>query len=398
MAERSGKISPLFDEQTFLRNTWISLAREDAPIEIFEQGAVQMSMKEKRILFNSISYHASWSGEIGDDRKETYTDYETYYETVPYTEYTRKYNSKTQRYEQVPYTVNKREARQRAVTRTRTVTDWHFSRGTTSGTHSDFACIDGSIDLAQFTNDYSASYVKYLSRAELLAEPDMMITDDMYRYVKPSHTDAIERAVMLSLPGDHSRGINYTIDRYVNTSSELIKVPEYFASISFKDSTYTKHAFPFGKMKMGGDGIKNKFGLRAKKAELRAKRDAAVKNQEKEIEAQSWKRIKPVSFLSLALLVFSICASLFIKVLPIVIIGFALALGGFIYSKAHIKSTQEKAKAQAQNFSAEKKKEMDDAYKAFAENYKTKLFAALNRKLADLGYETAKPTECYTYY
>ena len=43
-------------------------------------------MKEKRILFNSISYHARWSGEIGDDRKETYTDYETYYETVPYTE------------------------------------------------------------------------------------------------------------------------------------------------------------------------------------------------------------------------------------------------------------------------------------------------------------------------
>ena len=390
MAEKSGKILPQFDEQAFLRKAWIKLAHDDAPIEIFEKGTVEASLTEKRIFFNSVSYEGSWTGEIGNDREESYTDYENYTEKIPYTDYETKWNRELRKNEKVPVTKYREEKRQRAVTKTRTVTDWHSSTGSYSGSNSDFVCIDGELDRPLFTEEYDASYIQYLSEAEVTAEPDMAITKNMHGAIKQTHANAIDRDVERALPGDHQRSVNYTVDSYRSTQSFLIKTPVYSATISYLGKKYAAHAFPFGKMRLKSDTVENDHGLRAKRALLQSIRDGAVANQGAEVEAQKWKSILPVTYASVALLALSILISLFIKVLPLVVIGFGLAIAGLFYSKSKIKAAEEKAKEDAKSFASIKDREMNEAYDAFAKEYNEKLLAALNKKLSSLGYEPAK--------
>ena len=390
MVERSGKILPQFNEQTFLRKAWIKLAQDDAPIEIFERGNVEASLEEKRIFFNSVAYEGSWTGEIGNDRQESYTDYENYTEEIPYTDYELKWDRDLKKNVRVPVTKYRKEQRQRAVTKTRTVTDWHSSSGSYSGSNSDFVCIDGALDRPLFTEEYDASYIKYLSEAEVTAEPDMAITKNMHGAIKQTHANAIDRDVDRALPGDHQRSVNYTVDSYRSTQSFLIKTPVYSATISYLGKEYAAHAFPFGKMKLNGDTVENDHGLRAKRASLKRLRDDAIANQEAEVEARKWKTIMPVAYTSVALLALSILISLFIRVLPLVIIGFGLAIAGLFYSKIKNKAAQEKAKEEAKSFASIKDREMNEAYDTFAKEYKEKLLTALNKKLTSLGYEPAK--------
>lgn len=391
--ERSGKIVPAFDENEFLRKVWITLAREDAPIEIFDQGVIQMSIEEKRILFDSISYDARWEGEIGHDRQESYIDYETYYEKIPYTDYERKYNSTKKQYEQVPIMKYRQEARQRAVTKTKTVTDWHHSNGFHSGTHHDSVCIDGEISTSQFQRDYDPQYVRYLTDAEMQKESDMVITESMYNKIQTKHDLAIESSVMHSLPGDHYRGISYSLDNYYHENTELIKIPQYEASINYKGSSYNKSAFPFGSMTLIGGKIPNSNGLAHKKTELDNKRIAAVNNQKKETENKIMKAVLPIALISIGLLLLSICISLFVKVLALVIAGFATSVAVFFLSHIYANMKIKTEKKKAENFAELKHQEMEREYTTFEKEYKPKVLAALNKKLASLGYEPAEHNE-----
>ena len=391
--ETSGKIAPLFDKDAFLRKTWITLAREDAPIEIFNTGSVEVVTEEKRVFFNAISYSTRWEGEIGNDREESYTDYETYYEKIPYTDYVRKCDPNTKQWYDAPVTKYRDEKRQRAVTRTRTVTDWHYSKGSHSGTDSDFVCIDGSIDKDRFSEEYDSEYVKTLSSAELAAESDMKITDSMYSQIKPLHDAAIYVDVLKSLPGDRNRGITHSIEEYCNTDSALIKVPENFANITFEGAKYTKQAFPFGEMTLDGDKIENDHGLIAKKRELDKKRENAVNNQEEETEKNILRAAAPISFAAMGLLVLSIVVSIFVKVFALVIAGFALSVAGFVLSKILTNIVIAKENRKASNFAEMKQKQMEREYSTFEKEYRAKVLAELNKKLASLGYDPATSSE-----
>lgn len=390
------KIEPKIDEKEFLRKAWISLAQEDVPIDVFETADFsEVNQDYYRIYSTSAMYDATWEGEIGNNRQEAYTDYETYYEKIPYTEYERKYNSSTNKYDQVPVTKYRQEERQRAVTKYRTVTDWHAGNGHHGGMAYFLGCVDEKVgfDDTRFSKDFSRNFCQSIPDDELAAMPDMEISSSMENAAYAEHVSQIKTNLMASLPGDCSKDISYRIQDYDIIDNTLIRIPEYTTEIEYNGSVYYKRAFPFGNITMTQARIYNPISIKSKVNELQATTREENKKRIVQMEENIWNKSKVLVLSTLGLLAASIVVSLFVKFLFLVIALFGAGVAMFIltkFSTKNIRSPMEKL-TQSENDKAQRK--CEEACNNYSAIQTQKIMEALNKKLASLGLEPATPKE-----
>ncbi|MBQ9098158.1 MAG: hypothetical protein IJY50_01865 [Clostridia bacterium] len=392
MENRLAKINPAFKKEEFKRKAWISLAQDDVPMEVFDLDLEEITDEQYRVLFAEANYCTAWSGEIGHNRTETYTDFETYYEKIPYTAYESKYNSTTKRTEQVPVTKYRQEERQRQVTKTRIVTDWSAGNGEHSGHVSSVECVDNnsSFSKSRFLRDFRADQLSDYSAAALAGDPEMVITPELMQQAYHAQTPVIEGETFHSLPGDHSRNISYRMTEYDPTLAILIKAPEYKTGITYRGKSYQKRGFAFGGMTMSPSGIPNPISVEAEKAKLTSQTAAENKKRDSEVEPKVWEATKIFSLSGVTLLALSIIFSLFVKFLFPVIACFLGAVGLSVFSMIYTKKTRERIQKQTRDANTEASVACQNAIRNYEKKRKADLLQVLNKKLASLGMEPAK--------
>jgi len=398
MNTESVKITPMYDEKEFLRKVWISMAKEDAPLEVFEQDFSEVTQKQYRICSGTASYDTTWSAEIGNDRVETYTDYEKYYEKIPYTEQVKKYNASTKQYEYVPEQKYRQEERYRPVTKKRTVTDWMPGSGEHSGSVRCLGCLEklNSEGLERFSNDFKTAddgCISALSYEELENNPDMQVTEFVSDSVYKWHEPRIERQLERALPGDHNRNVHYKITSYDQTDITLFAAPEYSASITYNGKTYPKRAFAFGNMTVDGVKIPNPQSIEEIKKQKRKATSEEIQKRNDAVDGKVWKSTAMLSLISIALLAVSIVVSVSLKFLMPVIVSFAAAFVAFVFSRIQLSQKKTAIKEATEKENKEAQALCDDACANYESHKKAEILEVLNKKLDTLGLAPASDSE-----
>ena len=391
-----GKIVPCFEKEDFQRKAWIALAKDDVPLDVFDLDFSEATEEYHRVLIAKANYAVTWQADIGNDRQESYTDYETYYEKVPYTDYERKYNTNTRRYDQVPVTKYRKEERQRLVTKYRTVTDWHSGSGEHSGKELFFDSVDElPFAKTRFFEDYNSEYATPLSEEDVKAYPDMKITQSMLNLARSVHEYGISNSTMDSVPGDHNRGFSYQITEYNLTSAYLVRVPEYKTTIYYDGEIYEKRGFPFGNMTVSTTNIPNPISVEAEKKKRQDKTKAENEQREKEYVTKIWNSTKILTLASICFLVLSIAVSLFVHYLWLVIVCFLGGIGLAVFSNVNVNKTSQRIQKEIKDANAAALSACNEAIENYDKEHKKVIFEALNKKLSSLGYAPADKTEFY---
>lgn len=389
------QIITTFSKDDFIRKSWIALANEDAPIEVFKENFGEVIQNEHQVLVDKKSVDVSYQASVGYDREEPYIDYETYYEDEPYTTTETYYDPTTQSNRTRQVTKYKKVQKQRQVTKYKKVTDWRPLNGTH---HASSTAIvenieDAFLDVSLFENSASGVTSDTIFSLPLNEARNIHITKSAHDSAMKKHRASIYSSVSYSLPGDHSRDLDYTINDITEASSTIYKVEEYETSICFNGKTYSKHAFPFGTMKIGGDKIENEVNLDAITKRMKDELEERSEQRKENIEKTVWKETSMYSFISMGLFLISCIVSLFIPVSAIVVISFILAIGGYIYNKSLVKkkTTTETAKVESENTADKNKTEKEIS--EYSSNYKLKRREALNEKLKSLGFSPVTADE-----
>lgn len=389
------KIDPMYEKKEFLRKAWISLAHEDVPLEVFESDFGDVAQEEYHILCTGADYEVSWSGEIGNDRIETYLDVETYYDQEPYTDYERKYNASTKNYDTVPVTKYRRVEKQRQVQKRRTVTDWHSGSGEHAGSAKSWDCVDprGTFDDKRYSEDVKSDYFVDFDEDELAQAPDMYPTDAMLSRADNLRDEHLRRNLHISLPGDHSRGITYRTLAYDHTYTTMFRVPEYVATIHYNGNAYTKRAFACGNMTMSKARIPNPISAESEKKRLNIQRNKEIETAKEKLEKKAWGKEKRASHLAIIALLASIATSLLIKDIYLVVGCFIAAIVLFINAKTTRKNAEAAAGEKLNKLAEETDATYSDKIQNYQNHRKADLLSALNKKLSALGLEPATEAE-----
>ncbi len=384
-------------KEDFIRANWIKLANEDPPLELFNENFGEVVENEHQVILDKVTSTMTYSASVGYDRQEPYIDYETYYEDEPYitteTYYDRNY--KENRTRQV--TKYKKVARQRQVTKYKTVTDWSPITGTHSDTSFVFVENAPGQSLHESLFDASIKGVDGNSYCGLTDEEyaKYYISESAYDEAMSEHKSQLYSSLRYSLPGDHSRNIDVTYSIDSQTTSMCI-TNDYTAEITYGGKKYVRYAYPFGCMQIGGDSIKNPTSLKDAVEGLETQLKHRTKLRNEAVEDYVWGRIKPISIGSVVMLGVSILTSAFIRVMPLVIIAFALSIAGFIANKVMLKKiTEEEEKKAIQDIKDDTEKTQNEI-KNFSEIHKLKLREALDKKLKSLGLAPATNEEIKT--
>ena len=387
------KLLPEYTKEEFLRKTWITMARDDVPFSVFENCDVKIITLNHRVLDDTLAYGASWEAEIGNNRTETYTDYENYQEKIPYTDYETYYDNGQRRQRAV--TKYRYETRQRAVTKTRTVTDWYF----TNGTHSDetravVETIPGiQLDTSRYLYDFARGKKENTVILNEGDDPNMSVTEAILDVATPQHRSNIKSQVEASLPGDKNRGLSYDITSAYHKNTFLLSAPEYIADISYLGKKYTKRAFAFGTMQVEGAKIPNVESAESRRSEINKKANAEIQKIsntcDKNIESRSF--IPAVG--SLGILAASIIVSLFVHFTFLVVAMLLAGIAGFIASRMLFKKIEASETAIANDKQQKIKSAAAKEIANYSTNHKEQLLEKLNKKLASLGLKEATINE-----
>lgn len=344
---------PEYDKNRFLKEAWIAVAKEDAPLSVFGHDFDEVSEKIHEVIIDSLTVGASYRASVGYDRQEPYTAYEDTIENETYYENGQRYT--------------RRVTRQRPVTRYKTVTDWHPLQAELE--------VDSAVTVdnnpgAVFDEDlFSEAFCSIPSEnaVPLLREKaaEMKTSDAAESEISDKHLARVRREIAHALPGDRYKDLDYKIISVKNSSRGMFVSCEYEATLTFDGKTYVKRAFPFGYMKIGGDAVDNGGGFEATAEKMKA-----------EIPSRVWNKTKANSYLTAALLALSIVTSLFIHVRIPVVALFIAAAAAFIYNAVKVGRVKRK---ETEKVEAEIAKS--------SEKHREKLLKALNGKLAALGFE-----------
>lgn len=388
-------IIPEYSKDEFIRKSWIKLAKEDAPIEIFNEDFGEVSENKHQVLIDTISVDVTYQVSVGYDRQEPYTAYEDYYEKEPYIAYEKHFNTVTKQNEERQVTKYKEVKKQRQVTKYKTVTDW----SPLTGKHSteSIAVVenlkDEYLDKELFVE--SSSGIKEGSVLPATADiaSRMQVTETARESAMTKHYDIIENSVVYSLPGDHYRDLDWNVSKVKDSSSSLYETPEYEVSICYNEKIYKKHAFPFGSMDIGGDKIENLISLDTVIGKMEDDLTKQNEERKKVIDTNISKSTSRFSLFTIVLLVISIGVSLLIRSTALVLIIFSISVAAFIFNSIKVKretsAETKRAKDEINSRTERVKLEIDN----YSEYYKIKQRDALNKKLKSLGYEPATAAE-----
>ena len=398
MKTESLKIIPEYSKEEFLRKAWISLAKEDVPLDVFALDFSNIETNYYTVVRGKANYLAEWTAEIGYFRTEHYTEYETYKEQIPYEVTEKEYNSIKQEYQYVKKTKYRTEERTRPVAKTRRVTDW---KGQSNGKHSDmvdnFACIDnGNFDSVRYYNDCNTiknNSIEFLSQEEINQNPNSIITDKTVDFIVSKHKKKIFSQVYLAVPGDEKKGVDYQILSYDQTLIQTILVPEYTATIEYKGETYAVSAFPFGTMSFTEANIPNKKSADEVKKEKHEAMLQANQERKDSFKEVSLNRNFVFYVASFVLLLVSIIVSFTAKHYAPVIVCFVLAIVMYIFTYFFTAKINDKLKKEIEQANEEAKKQCEEECNAYAVTRKKEILDDLNKKLNMLGFAPASNDE-----
>ncbi len=352
-------IIPEFTKENFVRKAWIEMAKEDIPFDVFDNDFHDVIQNEHQVLIDTVSAEMEYQASIGYDREEPYIAYEDYYEDEHYYE-----NGQEK---------TRRVKKQRQVTKYKTVTDWSAQHGTHSA--SSIATVENTpgqyLDEGLFISSFRYKSNESISPIPEEAAAEITVSSEAHEAATEEHRKVLFRNLYMALPGDHKKDIDYHITKITKSTQTIIIAQEYETTISYNGKTYTKRAFPFGKMEIGGDTIENSESL-----------DSVTKSKRNNIPDMVWNKTRSISFITIALLVLSIIVSCFIHITAFVVICFLVAVAAFVLNTVSVSK-------QTKMITAAVESEIAD----FSSNYKTKQRELLNKKLKSLGMEPAKADE-----
>ncbi len=270
------KILTETDNRDFLKKVWIRLACLDVPDDVFESDFYTMGEIEYEVMTDSVKVSMPFSVTVGYDREEAYWTTET--------RQVQEYDPSTKSYRWVTKTEN--------VMRYRTVTDWKPYSSVHEASSS--VCLQNGDEVfssRDFLGDAEGGFG--LGFEEEKADPNLIWFDEdvfwdaLYKAgvgavaapneyecermradpfadarAKAVHDEVCERSLMASIPGDHYRNLSYSVN-VDEGCTNLFLVPEYYATISYREEDFTVEALPFGNIPMKGGEIENKEGLKA---------------------------------------------------------------------------------------------------------------------------------------
>lgn len=384
-----------FSKDEFIRKAWIELAKEDAPIEVFDLNFTPVFENKHEILVDSIFVDVTYHAGIGYDRQEPYIAYEDYWEEEPYITTESYYDSNTKSTRTRQVTKYKKVKKQRQVTKYKTVTDW----STLSGEHStkSMAIVENTegqhFDRSLFIESFrGAKDESFLPISEELAE-QIQITKSTEDEVFESHRITVGNAVKNSLPGDHYRDLSWKVAETTSTETTVYNAPEYETSICFNGKVYVKHAFPFGSMNLAGDKIKNEISLKTIKNKMRSDLKEENAKRKDAIDKNISKSTFTISLLTILLFLASIGMSVMLWPPKLIIGAFAIAVVSFIINTIIVKSATKAENKRAEDENRARTAKVENEIANYSERYKAKQLKTLNDKLISLGYEPIAANE-----
>lgn len=384
-----------YTKDQFIRKVWIELAKEDAPLEIFSLDFTPVSENEHEIFVDSLSVDVSYQASVGHDRQEPYIDYEDYWEDIPYVVIEQKYNGITQKTENVEVTKYKKVKKQRQVTKYKKVTDWrplsgtHHTKSIAVVENKEGQYFDRYLFVGSFRGAKDDSFV--MASAELAKQ--MQISNAAQSAARAEHRNSINSSVKNSLPGDHSKDLDWNITKVTDSALSLYKASEYETSILFNGKTYVRRAFPFGSMMIGGDQIKNEVSLDATKRKMREELKAKNEARKNAIEPNVIKATNGISLITIAALVTSILVSLFVRSTALILLMFAVAVASFVFNTIKVKNETEAETKRSDAEIAATTAEVEEEIVNYSENYNAKKRKILDDKLTSLGYKPVTAEE-----
>lgn len=384
------EIKPEYTKEQFLREAWIALAAEDAPMAVFNAEFGEVQAVAHQILIHRDLAEVDYQASVGYDRQEPYDAYETYYEKEPYYVYEKQWNSVRQEYEERPVEKFRKVEKQRRVTKYKTVTDW----SAWNGCHSveSVAVVENLkgrvLDVSLFADSFRS--MKEGSSVPVTGEAaaKMQVSEQALDRANETHCSNIDRSVEKVVPGDHHRDLTWEVRREREDVS-LFNATEYVAAITFNGRTYTRRAFPFGNMTVGGDTIQNNVSLDSAVTKMQNEMRENSENRRKTAEANTAKATQAISLLTIGFLLASILVSLLIRSTFLVIAMFLFAVASFVFNEIVVKNRDfEERKRADEEIKAEESRARAEI-RDYSNVYKTKLLNALNDKLQSLGYAPA---------
>lgn len=295
--ENAKRIVPTFTKTEFLREIYRQFARDDAPLDIFDVQIGAPDLSERQVLTELVYAQVNYTAGIGYDRQEPYLTTERYYDR------------------------ELKRHRERYVTKYKTVTDWSTTDGSIQA--SSIAVTENeaenNIDTALFSQAYLETDKAAFEELSENEQDVLCLSDAALQRLEEEHDDDFYGEVKRRLPGDRSRDIRCTADisdRFLT----LYQTPVYTVSFQYRNETYVRYAYPFGKeLRIGGNGIK---GASAEKAET------------------VWTRTKLWTIFAALFLVASIILSFALRTVAGVVVSFVVAFAFFIAQEiiVHIKA------------------------------------------------------------
>ena len=337
-----GRFHTKYDKTEFIRQAWIDLARQDAPFEVFQTDFSEVGLVEHQVVVDYAAVTVNYQASIGYDRTETYVEKERYYEDG--------------------------KERYRDVTKTRTVIDWHPTQGNLDLAST--VVVENSsgiyFDADLFRLSYNSKEEDDITLFTGEEEEKYQVSNYAREEAGKKHDQYYERMIASSLPGDHQKDITYST-MVKKTDTALCLTPEYTATVTLDGKTYTRRAFPFGKMTTGGDDIPNPESL-------------ALQQEEKHrrIPHMVWNENKTIYIVSIALILLSVILSLAVRLTILKVMGFIAAVAGFIVAWV----MESKARKEIEAV-------IEEECAVLAKEYKDKQLALLNGKLSSLGLDPA---------
>lgn len=216
--EKIYKIKREYSKEDFLRNVLISLSRDTkSPSNVMDAKFSDVTEFDKEILVVGADVEVSYSGSVGFDRTEQYT------------EYVKKWDSKLGAYVTEP------------VTKTRIVTDWRPHSGNLSTHKVDFVINEDDPDFG--LSRLFPGAIRELKDENIIEGENAIVNSRALQIAVRGCETAADYEVRW--PGDHFKDTYYNHKTNV-TSLECYIVPCYEVKFTYGGKTYRSRGMAFG--------------------------------------------------------------------------------------------------------------------------------------------------------